>query len=105
MSDLQGHLKTSMPSKESSAVPSHAPGKVIPSDAAGVLLPLTIDTLVRDSYMCTFPTQLCFNVVPPLVKALQSHCLTPIFEAIRVVWVAVLPGAGVGQLSIILLHM
>lgn len=58
-----------MPGKETPAVPSHAPGKVVPSDAAGVLLSLTIDAPVRDSDVRTLPTQLCFDVVPPLVKA------------------------------------
>lgn len=84
-----------MPGKETSAVPSNTPGKVISSDAAGALFPLSIDALVSDPYVCTLPAQLCFDIVPPQVKALHSHRLAPVLEASRVVWVAVLPGAGV----------
>lgn len=93
-----------MPGKETSTVPSNTPGKVISSDAAGAVLPFSIDALVSDTYVCTFPTQLCFNIVPPQVKALHSHRLAPVLKASRVVWVTVLPGAGVDEFSVVFLH-
>lgn len=99
---VQERLHASVPGEEASAVPPRAPGEVVPGDAAGALLPLTIDALVRDAHVCPLPTQLCLDVVPPQVEAVGSHRLAPVFEATRVFWVAVLPGAGVGQLPVVL---
>lgn len=93
-----------MPGEDSPAVPPHTPGEVIPGDAAGALLSFTIDALVRDPDVCPLPTQLCFDVVPPQVKALHGHRLPPVQEANRVVRVTVLPGAGVGQLFVVVLY-
>lgn len=61
ISSFQDGLHTSMPGRKTSAVLSHAPGKIVPSDAAATLLSLSIDTLL---------TQLCFNIVFSQVKAL-----------------------------------
>lgn len=104
ITDFQERLHTGVPGEEASAVPPHAPGEVVPGDAAGALLSLAIDALVRDPDVCPLPAQLCFDVMPPLVQAVRSHRLAPVLEASRVGWVAVLPGAGVGQLSVVLPH-
>lgn len=49
ISSFQDRLHTSMPGRKTSAVLSHAPGKIVPGDAAATLLSLSIDTLVCDN--------------------------------------------------------
>lgn len=49
ISSFQDGLHTSMPGRKTSAVLSHAPGKIVPGDAAATLLSLSIDTLVCDN--------------------------------------------------------
>lgn len=104
LANFQGRLHTGMPGEEASAASPDAPGNFVPGDAAGALLPLAVNALARQSHVRPLAAQLCLNVVPPLVKALRRHRLTPVFEAVGVLRVAVLPGAGVGQLPVALRH-
>ena len=104
LGNLQRRLHTSVPGKEAPAVPPHAPGEVVPGDAAGAVLALPIDALVCDPHVRALPAQLYLNVVPPRVNALRGQRLPPVLKAIVVVRVAVLPGAGVGELSVVLRH-
>lgn len=93
-----------MPGGETSAVSSHAPARVVPSDTVAVLLTTAVDALVGNPYVSALATQLRLDVVLSLVQALRGHGLTPVGEAAGVVGVAVLPGAGVCQLSVALQH-
>lgn len=99
---FQGRLHTGVPGEEASAASPDAPGNLVRGDAADALLPLALNALARQSHVRPLAAQLCLNVVPPLVKALRRHRLTPVFEAVGVLRVAVLPGAGVGQLPVAL---
>lgn len=104
LGDFQGYLQAGVPGGETSAAVSHTPGEGVAGDAAIDALPLAFDAFVRESYMRALPAQLRLDVVPPLVQALQGQRLMPALEAVRVFGIAVLPGAGVGELSVVVHH-
>lgn len=102
--DRQRRLRVAVPGEDASAVSPHAPGQGAPGDAASALLPLALDSFVCESHVRALPAQLGFQVVPALVQALGAQGLLPVVEALGVLGVAVLPGAGVRQLPVVLRH-
>lgn len=97
----QWRLHIAVPGCEVASIPLQAPGEVVARDATVALLALTFDALVGQSHVCSLAADVHLKVVTAHVEALCGQHLPPVLEAFRDVWVAVLPGGGVGHFVVI----
>lgn len=97
---VQRRLHVAVPGGEGASIPLEAPGKVVPCDTAVALAALAVDALVRDADVRAFATDVRLKIMSSQVETLLSQDLAPTLEALRLVWIWMLPGCCVRHLPV-----
>lgn len=97
---VQRRLHVAVPGGEGASIPLEAPGKVVSGDAAVALAALAVDALVRDADVRALATDVHLKIMPSQVETLLSQDLAPTLEALRLIWIRMLPGCCVRHLPV-----